>query len=669
MKREGLELKATDAGGDRQEVVELVDAVGCHARSLVLLAREVARQGVKASTENLLRIMAELHEKFPRDRDNSLYASVELSMSRLPLSAREKIKSLAAVHGGVHVDVFKKILGVDEEAVLSLLGQLVEVGLAQQMKYGHFRIDPALPSYLQRELVEVEREDITFRWIDAMGEFAFHLHQQLFKDARIASRLTQLELPNLMALLILLEERTTPALAVETANRIELLLSQLGHPQALAQATIVREKAAQRLTGWSSAAYAAESAHVDRLVERRETQEAVAAAQQLLQRCIDAGGDAYPSALYDIATAHYRLGRALYWNGDADAALTQVDEAQRQLQELARAGNATAERMLAVTAATIGDCLRQLGRLEKAAEAYQEAINQAKSCKDKRQEITSMNNLGIVRLDQRRTAEAMDIFNKVLPMVESLEEPRNIAMVLSQIGEAYESVGQVEQAESILRRALAIQVQQQDLAGEAEIMTQLGKMYDRVGRLEEAANCNKRAADIYVKLRYQMAEGVVRNNLGITFLRLRRFDDARRELLRALECSKPYGHSGRLWNTWGHLFSLERAAGNLHAATQARQQAVESYMSYRHDGGETLAPGAAICALTLEAIKKGNVTELELQLVTRADAATHPAEKILISKLQTLLQGNRDPALADDNNLDHRDAVEILLLLEAIEEK
>jgi tetratricopeptide (TPR) repeat protein len=324
--------------------------------------------------------------------------------------------------------------------------------------------------------------------------------------------------------------------------------------------------------------------------------------------------------------------------------------------------------MLAVTAATIGDCLRQLGRLEKAADAYQEAINQAERCKDKRQVMTSMNNLGIVRQEQGRIAEAMDIFNTVLPMVEN-QEPRNVAMVLRQIGEAYESVGQIEQAESIFRRALAIQVQQQNIAGEAEIMTQLGVMYDKVGRLEEAANCNQRAADIYVKLGYQMAEGVVRNNLGISFLRMRRFDDARRELLRAVECSKPYGHSGRLWNTWGHLHNLEKAVGNPQAAAYAWQQAIEKYMAYRRDGGETLAPGAAMCALTVESIKQGNVSELEGQLVTRADGATHPAEKVLISKLQTLLWGNRDPTLAGDYNLDPRDAVELLLLLEAIEGK
>jgi tetratricopeptide (TPR) repeat protein len=666
MKREGLEPKPTDDGGDPQEVVELVGAVGYHARALVLLTREVARQGVKASTENLQRLMAELHQKFPGDRENSLYASVELSLRRLPLPIRQELACLARAQGGIHKDVLRKILGADEEHVTSLLSQLVQVGLAQQLEYGYFRIDPALPSYIRRELNEAGLEAVTVRWVDATAEFTFHLYQQLFKDAQVASRLTQLALANLMELLVLLEEMTTPELTVETATRIEALLSQLGYQQAITQAIRVRDNAAKKLTGWGQAAHYAESAHVDRLLGQRKTQEAVAVAKQLLVRSVDAGPGAYAGAPYDIATAHYRLGNALYWSGDANAALTLVDEAQRRFQVLARAGNAHAERMLAVTAATTGDCLRLLGKLEKAAEAYQEAIDQATRCEDKRQVITSMNNLGVVRVEQRRIDEAMGIFNKVLPMVESFEEPRNVAMVLLQIGEALGHVGQIAQAEHFLQRALAIQVQQQNMAGEADVMTQLAVMYDGAGRLEEAVVCHQRAAEIYVKLSNQIAEGAVRNNLGITFLRLRRFDDARRALLRAIECNKPYGHSGRLWNSWGHLHNLERAVGNAAAAAEARRNAVESYMAYRRDGGETLTQYAAIYSRVVEGIKQGNLNELEQQLAARANESTHPHERVLIAKLQMLTKGDRSPALAEDPNLDHRDTVELLLLLESL---
>lgn len=53
MKQEGLAPKADDPGGGPQEITDLVEAVNRHARALVLLAREIARRGVRATTEDL----------------------------------------------------------------------------------------------------------------------------------------------------------------------------------------------------------------------------------------------------------------------------------------------------------------------------------------------------------------------------------------------------------------------------------------------------------------------------------------------------------------------------------------------------------------------------------------------------------------------------------------
>ncbi|HUQ31740.1 MAG TPA: TIR domain-containing protein, partial [Pyrinomonadaceae bacterium] len=94
MKREGLTPKADDPGGDPQEITDLVEAVNRHARALVLLAREVARSGVRSTTENLNQLMAKLDRKHPGDRENSLYASVELSLRRLPLEAQKQVRAL-----------------------------------------------------------------------------------------------------------------------------------------------------------------------------------------------------------------------------------------------------------------------------------------------------------------------------------------------------------------------------------------------------------------------------------------------------------------------------------------------------------------------------------------------------------------------------------------------
>ena len=124
-------------------------------------------------------------------------------------------------------------------------------------------------------------------------------------------------------------------------------MAELGRPQALARATRVREQAAQKLGDWSHARFMTEAAHIDRLLERGDLPAAHAAAQQLLAKCLAAGETAFPEAAYDIAEAHFRLGRVLKMGGAAEAALAPLAEAQRRFQELADAGNTSAERMAA----------------------------------------------------------------------------------------------------------------------------------------------------------------------------------------------------------------------------------------------------------------------------------------------------------------------------------
>ena len=85
----------------------MVEAVGCHARALTLLAREIAIQGVSATTGNVRQLMAELDRKHPGERENSLYASVELSLRRLPPEMRQQIKALGVFHGGAHLGVLQ----------------------------------------------------------------------------------------------------------------------------------------------------------------------------------------------------------------------------------------------------------------------------------------------------------------------------------------------------------------------------------------------------------------------------------------------------------------------------------------------------------------------------------------------------------------------------------
>jgi hypothetical protein len=82
-------LNAAQAGGegapseDREAIEQLVEAVHGHARTLALLAPSLQSRGVETTRLSLVELMAEMEQRFPGSREQSVFASVELSLQRL----------------------------------------------------------------------------------------------------------------------------------------------------------------------------------------------------------------------------------------------------------------------------------------------------------------------------------------------------------------------------------------------------------------------------------------------------------------------------------------------------------------------------------------------------------------------------------------------------------
>jgi len=676
MKREGIEPKRDDAGNTPQQVQDLVEAVGRHARALTLLARETAIQGVSATTESVRKLMTDLDRKHPGERENSLYASVELSLRRLTPETRERVKALGVFQGGANLAILHYVLNVDQQTAGEIGRALVEVGLAEAMPYGHLRLDPALPEYLLRELSEEQRESARSRWAEAMQGLTGFLYQQFFQDTQLSATLTLLELPNLMALLDWAEEHETPEDVAGLATRMEGLLARLGRPRALARAIEVREWAAARLAEggeWSHARFRADDSKIERMLEGGRVQEAYQAAGRLLEQCLSGGDSAYPGAGYDTAMAYATLGRVLQMGGAAEEALKPLSEAQSRFQALADVGNTSAAVAASVAITETADCLMALGRLDEAAAAYEGAIGRSERLGDRRQVAVGKTQLGTVRMLQQHYEEALKAYEEALQVFGSLGEPRTVAVIWNQIGIVHRSAGQLDRAESAYRRSLAINVREKNLAGEAASLGELGNLYDAWGRLEEAVQYYRQAADMHVRLQDGANEGRDRSNLADTLIKLERYDEGRAELLRAVDCDEPYGHAAEPWKTWALLHNLEQATGHPGAAAEARQRAIESYLSYRRDGGQSGQPGAQACAAVAQAIQRGDpsgVTELTRELTALLEGSSRtapPWAKALFPKLLAILAGSRDPALADDPQLSYMDAVELRLLLESLQ--
>jgi tetratricopeptide (TPR) repeat protein len=217
-------------------------------------------------------------------------------------------------------------------------------------------------------------------------------------------------------------------------------------------------------------------------------------------------------------------------------------------------------------------------------------------------------------------------------------------------------------AENAYQKSLAIHIREKNKSYEASSLNQLGNLYSDTGRLEDAVRILERAVAIYVELGDLRYEGLVRNNLANTLLQLNRPAETRTQLLRAIECKSQLGHAATPWTTWAILSDLETAEGNLPAAAQARQKAMQAYMAYRKDGGESQSNQFQLIAATAQALQSGEEAQLieYLESALKPDSPTHFAA--LVRTLIALLRGSRDPALADDPELDYMNAAELKLV-------
>jgi hypothetical protein len=313
MAQHGWEPPATDNATTPAEITELVETVNRHPRALVLLAREVRRGAL--TTQRLTQLMAQLEAENPGDRENSLYASVELSLRRLPMrcgsgaavggvSRRWACSQPGGGHGG----------GIDDTQTIA--ARLVEVGLAEAQEYDYLRLDPALPAYLRLGQPPEQLELLTVTWAEAMGQLVAFCISNGTKTARLANRLTLLELPNLMALLDWLGQRWRQIATLQNGWPIRLArLSNCWPPEpppgsgagsgpaAAGSGIAVRSGARRSLK--------IQRLQIERLLDHGQLQAAYDKAQALLTKVQAVGPTAYPGADYDVALAHVLLGQVL----------------------------------------------------------------------------------------------------------------------------------------------------------------------------------------------------------------------------------------------------------------------------------------------------------------------------------------------------------------------
>ncbi len=682
LEQRGIQPEAAENVTEREQLVALVESVHGHARALVHAVPKLAQRGLEGTTEDLAEIMEELAEEFGDDRERSLFASVELSLRRLPHEIRALLPPLAVFHGGAQLACFGTVLELDIEAdeEVAVAKALADAGLVELLEYNYLRFDPALAPAMARELTPGRRQRATTIWDEAQRALGRHLYEQRFSaEIEQANETARQDLPNLIAALQCHAQQAAaddhPALEtlIGMATTLESLLKDLHRPKALAKASEIRAAAAAKLEafagedgGWSHAQFEAERLQVERLLEAGDGRGALNAAQNLCDRMLQIGESAYTGAVYDSAVARISLARVLQRTGSPQPALPELEAARKGFLALAASGDTDAARMGSVCLTDQGDCLQDLGKLEEAAKKYLEAIALDEKRSAPRDVAAGKFQLGTVCLLQGNFDEALVLSHEARETFESqLQEPGSVASAWHQIGSVHTEAGQFEKAEKAYKKSLEINVQLGDHSEQAATLDQLGNLFrSGMKRIEESVRFYREAADIYTQLGDLAKEGMVRSNAANGLIQLRRFDDARREILRSIKCLEPFGQQAEPWKLFAVLQDLEHAAGDAEAAAAARERSIQAYLAYRRDGGEAMNQATRLISATAQALATQD--EAALGQIREMLGKSNPEDPLVIA-LQKLLAGDRDPALTHSPELQPILAAELCFALESLD--
>ena len=444
----------------------------------------------------------------------------------------------------------------------------------------------------------------------------------------------------------------------------------LGKTRLLERVGQVRDAAARMLgDAWNHAQFEAARTRIEHQLDHGRLPEAFDGAQKLLDRARAGGETAYPGADYDLGGACWLGARVLRTAGDSEHALALLAEARRRFEAVAkeRPGSG-AEQMTFVCITERGDCLRDLGRLDQAAAAYEDASRRAEQCGASRDVAVDKLKLGSVRFLQRRNEEALAAYTEARERFTDLDEPGTVASVWFRTGKVLQEVGRPEEAEDAYRKSLAISVRLGDLAGQAGTLGQLGNFYDDVlDRPEDAVGFYRQSGEKYAEIGDAANEGRTSHNLADALRRLSRFGEARREVLRAIECDAQFGHGSEPWKTWDLLAQIETASGNPAASAEARGKTIAAYMAYRRDGGENHFPYGRVAHDVTQSLLAGDAASVAAPLEGLAANPDAAWLRPFIEALQAIVAGSRDRTLAEAPGMHYTMAVEILLLIETLE--
>jgi CHAT domain-containing protein/tetratricopeptide (TPR) repeat protein len=236
---------------------------------------------------------------------------------------------------------------------------------------------------------------------------------------------------------------------------------------------------------------------------------------------------------YDNGAENYIRSAAL-WSGQTDA-----EAKSWQSQALNHAGT----------------LLKGLGRTDEARKRYEEALAISGGPADVTNQASSLNNLGLLALDQGDTQRAVILLLRSADKARDAGDKSAQASALDSLGTAYLQMAVGQTALQRYKEALALARAASAVSLEAQIESDLGNTYGQLGELDDALEQLRHALEIYRRLGEHAPEARALINIGDAFQRLKRFAEARQSFDQSLAVARA------IKDKETECFALSRQAG------------------------------------------------------------------------------------------------------------
>jgi CHAT domain-containing protein/tetratricopeptide (TPR) repeat protein len=285
-------------------------------------------------------------------------------------------------------------------------------------------------------------------------------------------------------------------------------------------------------------------------------------ARRTLDSARAGGGAALARALYLLALAHERRG--------------EMADSLRLVHEAIEIARALRDRRGEVTLLNqVGVLYGRTGQGEKAIEAMERSLENARITRSRDGEAVALNNLGIAYKNFGDFQRSLDSYNAALPIVESSGNIRNLVLLLNNLGNVLQLLGESSKALTVHLRALDLSRQGLVPLEEARSLNTIGQTYYALGEFERALDYHRQALTIRRQLNDPDAIAASRLGEGRVLLRLGRHQEAEAALREALALNRDihseYGEPQVLET----LARVKRATNRLAEAVDDARTAVD----------------------------------------------------------------------------------------------